>query len=69
MGVIMAIFVAKESFWYTHDGVRKLVNKGETVRDGHPLYELHKSAFEPLKVDYDLPKTESSGKHSAKKSE
>jgi hypothetical protein len=68
MGVIMAIYVAKHPFWTEVDGKSVLIRRGTTVRDGHPLLG-HKDNFEPLKVDYDVPRDESSGKHSSKKSE
>lgn len=50
------IQVAKDSFSATIDGVPYAVNKGERVREGHPLLKGREALFEPvdLKVHYDI---------------
>lgn len=50
------IFVARESFTITLDGVPTPVHKGRTrVREGHALLEGREHLFEPLTVQFDLP--------------
>lgn len=49
------LFVAKEAFTTTLDGVEVTVKQGVTrVRAGHPLLKGREMYFEPLTVHYDI---------------
>lgn len=48
------ILVAKESFSTEINGTPRVVTKGETFREGHPVIEGREEMFEPFKVDHEL---------------
>lgn len=50
------IFVAKHSFSCEIDGQPLVVNRGERVRQGHPLLRTQAAFFEPVdtSVQYDV---------------
>lgn len=48
------ILVAKESFSTEINGTPRVVTKGETFREGHPVIEGREEMFESFKVDNEL---------------
>ena len=48
------ILVAKHSFSTEVNGVPRVVTKGETFREGHPVMEGREELFEPFSVDNDF---------------
>lgn len=49
-----AILVATSSFSTTINGVPRVVTKGETFREGHPVVEGREELFKPFAVDNEL---------------
>ncbi len=48
------ILVAREPMFVTVKGVSVAIQKGQTVREGHPIVVGREDAFEPLTVDFEL---------------
>lgn len=50
------LYVAKVGFACELDGERIIVNKGERVREGHPILRVQEEFFEPVDttVHYDV---------------
>lgn len=60
------ILVCNTSFVYEHDGVEGVVNKGTTVREGHPILKGREHNFVPFVVDMEYTKPAPAPKVSVK---